>query len=51
MTIAQEFTYKKSDITKRDTLPTSIMPPGLVNNLTVKDFAGLLDYLESLVKK
>jgi putative heme-binding domain-containing protein len=48
---AQEFTYKKSDITKRDTMPASIMPPGLVMNLTVKEFASLLDYLESLAKK
>jgi putative heme-binding domain-containing protein len=48
---AQEFTYKKADIAKRDTLPTSIMPPGLVLNLTVKEFASLLDYLESLAKK
>jgi putative membrane-bound dehydrogenase-like protein len=48
---AQEFTYKKSDIAKRDTLPTSLMPVGLVNNLTVHEFASLLDYLESLSKK
>ena len=48
---AQESTYAVKDIAKRETLPTSIMPPGLVNNLTVKEFAGLLDYLESLAKK
>jgi putative heme-binding domain-containing protein len=48
---AQEFTYKVKDIAKRDTLPTSLMPIGLVNNLTVKEFASLLDYLESLAKK
>ncbi len=48
---AQESTYDVKDIVKRETLPTSIMPPGLVNNLTVKEFAGLLDYLESLAKK
>jgi len=48
---AQEFTYKKADVAKRDTLPSSIMPPGLVLNLTVKEFACLLDYLESLAKK
>ena len=48
---AQEFTYKKSDITQRDHLPGSIMPPGLVNNLTIEEFASLLDYLESLSKK
>jgi putative membrane-bound dehydrogenase-like protein len=47
---AQEFTYNKADIAKRDTLPTSLMPPGLLNNLTVREFASLLDYLESLSK-
>jgi len=48
---AQESTYDVKDIVKRETLPTSIMPPGLVNNLTVKEFASLLDYLEALAKK
>ena len=48
---AQEFTYKTTDIAKRDKLPTSMMPPMLMSNFTVKEFASLLDYLESLVKK
>jgi putative heme-binding domain-containing protein len=48
---AQEFTWKTSDIARRDKLPNSLMPPGLVNNLTVREFASLLDYLESLSKK
>ena len=48
---AQEFTYPVKDITKRDKLPMSMMPPGLVNNLTVREFASLLDYLEALAKK
>jgi putative membrane-bound dehydrogenase-like protein len=48
---AQESTYAVKDIVKRETLPTSIMPPGLVNNLTVREFASLLDYLESLAAK
>lgn len=48
---AQEFTWKTSDIAKRDKLPNSLMPPGLVSNLTVREFASLLDYLESLSKK
>jgi putative heme-binding domain-containing protein len=47
----QEFTWKTADIVKRDKLPNSLMPPGLVNNLTVREFASLLDYLESLSKK
>jgi putative heme-binding domain-containing protein len=48
---SQEFTYKTADIAKRDKLPTSMMPPMLMNSFTVKEFASLLDYLESLVKK
>jgi putative heme-binding domain-containing protein len=48
---AQEFTYKTADIAKRDKLPNSLMPPGLVNTLTLREFASLLDYLESLSKK
>ncbi len=48
---AQEFTFAKSDIEKRETLPTSIMPPGLMTNISVHEMASLLDYLASLVKK
>lgn len=48
---AQEFTYKVKDIAKREKLPMSMMPPGLVMNLTVKEFASLLDYLQALSKK
>ena len=48
---AQEFTWETSDIVKRDKLPNSLMPPGLVSNLTIREFASLLDYLESLSKK
>ena len=48
---AQEFTYAVKDITSRQKLPTSIMPPGLVAPLSLHEFASLLDYLESLVKK
>ena len=47
---AQEFTFKTADIKERQKLPTSMMPPGLMMNFTVKEFASLLDYLESLVK-
>ncbi|MBL9118202.1 MAG: ThuA domain-containing protein [Verrucomicrobiaceae bacterium] len=45
---AQEFTYKTKDIAKRDKLPISMMPPMLMHNFTVKEFASLLDYLEQL---
>ena len=48
---AQEFTFAVKDIKSRQKLPISIMPPGLMTNFTVREFASLLDYLESLVKK
>lgn len=48
---AQEHSFAKSDIAKRDTLPTSIMPPGLMYNFSVYEMASLLDYLENLAKK
>ncbi|MEO5914484.1 MAG: ThuA domain-containing protein [Luteolibacter sp.] len=47
----QEFAWKTADITKREKLPISMMPPGLAGNMTVREFASLLDYLESLSKK
>ena len=48
---AKEHTIAKSKIAGRKTLPTSMMPPALMNNFTVKEFASLLDYLEQLSKK
>jgi putative heme-binding domain-containing protein len=39
-----------ADIAERQKLPNSLMPPGLLNQMTVKDFASLLDYLEELAK-
>lgn len=50
-TAAQEITLATADIKKRDKLPTSLMPPGLMLNFTARDFASLLDYLQSLAKK
>lgn len=47
---AQEFTFKTDDIQSRQKLPISMMPPGLMMNFTVLEFASLLDYLESLAK-
>ncbi|HTI70933.1 MAG TPA: discoidin domain-containing protein [Candidatus Limnocylindria bacterium] len=47
----QETVILVSRISKRTKLETSIMPEGLAANLTVKEFASLLDYLESLAKK
>jgi putative heme-binding domain-containing protein len=37
-----------SDVAKREHLPISLMPAGLVGGFTVRDLAGLLDYLEAL---
>ncbi|MCB1208704.1 MAG: c-type cytochrome [Verrucomicrobiales bacterium] len=48
---AQEFTFKTAAIKERVKLPTSMMPPGLMTNFTVREFASLLDYLGSLAKK
>ncbi|MCB1061386.1 MAG: discoidin domain-containing protein [Verrucomicrobiae bacterium] len=48
---SQEHSYLKADIAKRDTLPTSMMPPGLMNNFSVFEMASLVDYLEALSKK
>jgi len=48
---SQEHTLNKADIAKRETLPTSMMPPGLMGNFSVHEMASLLVYLESLVKK
>jgi putative heme-binding domain-containing protein len=48
---SQEFTFKTADIKDRQKLPMSMMPPGLMLNFTVKEFASLLDYLELLAKK
>ncbi|HCN30200.1 MAG TPA: heme-binding protein [Verrucomicrobiales bacterium] len=47
---AQEFTFKTADIKERQKLPMSMMPPGLMMNFTVLEFASLLDYLESLAR-
>jgi hypothetical protein len=38
----------KSNISKREQSAKSLMPEGLIGNLSVRDFASLLDYLKSL---
>ena len=48
---AQEFTFLVKDIAERQRLPISVMPAGLVDGLTMREFASLLDYLEALAKK
>jgi putative heme-binding domain-containing protein len=46
-----EHSFKKSEIKDRSTLPTSLMPPGLMAGFSVHEMASLLDYLEALAKK
>ena len=46
-----EHSFKKSEIVKRSTLKTSLMPEGLMLPFSVHEMASLLDYLESLKKK
>jgi len=46
-----EHSFKKSEIKDRGTLPTSLMPPGLMSGFTVHEMASLLDYLEALAQK
>jgi len=46
----QEVALRTADIDERHKLPTSIMPTGLMTKFTTREFASLLDYLESLSK-
>jgi len=45
-----EHRVSKSAIEERAQLPTSVMPEGLVNDLSIAQFASLLDYIETLGK-
>ena len=45
---AQELKIRPVDLAKREKLEKSLMPEGLAAALTMKEFASLLDYLESL---
>ena len=49
--VGQETIVKTDTIAERSTLPISMMPPGLMNDFTVQEFASLLDYIESLSKE
>lgn len=40
-----------TDVANRTSIETSIMPQGLTGNLTITEFASLLDYIESLSAK
>jgi putative heme-binding domain-containing protein len=44
----QQQDVRVADVAKREHLPISLMPAGLMGGFTVRDLAGLLDYLESL---
>jgi len=46
----QESRIPVTTIVSRTQLPISLMPEGLVSNLTLNEFAALLDYLEGLSK-
>ena len=49
---SQEFTVRSADIVRRERSETvSLMPAGLVANLSLTDFASLLDYLEALTRE
>ncbi len=45
---AQELKIKAAEVVRRDKLEKSLMPEGLAAGLTMREFASLLDYLESL---
>ena len=48
---AVEQTIPVAQIAKREKQERSLMPEGLAAGLSMKEFASLLDYLESLSKK
>ncbi|MDG1173935.1 MAG: c-type cytochrome, partial [Opitutales bacterium] len=48
---SQEHHLAKADITERTKMPNSMMPAGLMNNFSVKEFASLLDYIVGLSTK
>jgi len=48
---ARETVIPVASIDERSTSPVSVMPEGLVRDITVPEFASLLDYLEALARK
>ena len=42
----QIFKLKNADIKSRTDLKTSMMPPGLANGMSVKDFVSIVDWLK-----
>jgi putative membrane-bound dehydrogenase-like protein len=49
--MGKEHVFKKSAIEEREKLTTSMMPKGLVDTLSVRDVASLVEYLEELSKR
>jgi putative heme-binding domain-containing protein len=47
----EEMTIPSSAVAYRTTDSKSLMPEGLLGNLSVKEFAGMLDYLEHLAEQ
>jgi hypothetical protein len=43
-----EHRVDKATIEERTKLPTSVMPEGLVADLSLSEFASLLDYIEDM---
>ncbi|QTN32083.1 DUF1080 domain-containing protein [Akkermansiaceae bacterium] len=41
-------TLKAAEVEKEEVLPASMMPPGLADTLTLRQFASLIDYLQTL---
>lgn len=48
---SKEHSFKKSEIASRQKLPTSLMPPGLMNAFSIHEVASLIEYLDQLAKK
>ena len=46
--VGQVSKIKRADVKKEDRLPTSMMPPGLANPLSVEDFTSLVEYMTTL---
>jgi hypothetical protein len=50
--LSDSYNFPRSEILKREVLENvSLMPPGLVANLSVEDFGSLLRFLEELAEK
>ncbi|MBK1882272.1 c-type cytochrome [Luteolibacter pohnpeiensis] len=47
----QSSQIKRSDVREQSELTTSMMPQGLANQLTLDEFANLIEYLSSLTQK